>query len=106
MYNLRSSDCSERFGFYYVNITDPARPRTPKLSAEYYRELVANRELPSDPRFIDPAVSSNKCNASSSSNKSSSSDSSSKKYEEFVYTGSRMFHQRKRKEGIIKKKIP
>lgn len=47
---------SERFGFYYVNITDPARPRTPKLSAQYYRQLIDNRELPQDERFKDPAV--------------------------------------------------
>ncbi|XP_063375634.1 myrosinase 1-like isoform X3 [Cydia amplana] len=47
---------SERFGFYYVDITDPARPRTPKLSVEYYRQLTATRELPQDDRFKDPAI--------------------------------------------------
>ncbi|XP_041974950.1 myrosinase 1-like isoform X2 [Aricia agestis] len=47
---------SERFGFYYVNITDPARPRTPKLSAEYYKQLIANRELPQDDKFKAPSI--------------------------------------------------
>lgn len=46
----------EPFGFYHVDITDPDLPRTPKLSADYYRQLVANRELPQDERFKDPAV--------------------------------------------------
>nr|BAM18283.1 glycoside hydrolases [Papilio xuthus] len=46
---------SERFGLYYVDITDPARPRTPKLSVEYFKQLIANRELPQDDRFKDPA---------------------------------------------------
>ncbi|XP_026320224.1 myrosinase 1-like isoform X2 [Hyposmocoma kahamanoa] len=45
----------ERFGVYYVDITQPDRPRTPKLSAEYYRALVATRELPQDERFFDQA---------------------------------------------------
>nr|XP_039253969.1 uncharacterized protein LOC120331019 [Styela clava] len=31
---------TERFGLYYVNFSDPARPRTPKASAEYYKSLV------------------------------------------------------------------
>ncbi|XP_033746871.1 LOW QUALITY PROTEIN: uncharacterized protein LOC117332095 [Pecten maximus] len=31
---------SERFGLHYVNFSDPARPRTPKASARYYRQLI------------------------------------------------------------------
>ncbi|XP_047510000.1 myrosinase 1-like [Pieris napi] len=46
---------SERFGFYHVDITDPARPRTAKLSAEYYKKLIANRELPQDAQFKKPS---------------------------------------------------
>ncbi|GBP28177.1 Myrosinase 1 [Eumeta japonica] len=47
---------SERFGFYYVNITDPNLPRTPKLSVEYFKQLIANRELPQDDRFKEPSL--------------------------------------------------
>ncbi|XP_045494857.1 myrosinase 1-like isoform X1 [Colias croceus] len=47
---------SERFGFYHVDITDPNRPRTPKLSVEYYKKLIANRELPQDDRFKEPST--------------------------------------------------
>ncbi|XP_068626681.1 myrosinase 1-like isoform X1 [Battus philenor] len=46
---------SERFGLYHVDIEDPNRPRTPKLSVEYYKQLIANRELPQDERFKDPS---------------------------------------------------
>ncbi|XP_050681332.1 myrosinase 1-like isoform X1 [Leptidea sinapis] len=46
---------SERFGFYYVDITDPERPRTAKLSAEYYKKLLATRELPQDEHFLPPS---------------------------------------------------
>jgi hypothetical protein len=31
---------SERFGLHYVNFSDPVRPRTPKLSAAYYRSII------------------------------------------------------------------
>lgn len=48
----------ERFGFYHVDIKDPALPRTPKLSAEYFRQLLSTRELPQiKDRFMDPSVS-------------------------------------------------
>ncbi|KOB70293.1 Glucosidase [Operophtera brumata] len=47
---------NERFGFYYVDITRPDRPRIAKLSAQYYRQLTATRELPQDERFIEPSV--------------------------------------------------
>ncbi|XP_061385959.1 myrosinase 1-like [Danaus plexippus] len=46
---------SERFGLYHVDITDPNLPRTPKLSAEYYKQLCETKEIPQDERFKDPA---------------------------------------------------
>ncbi|XP_048488631.1 myrosinase 1 isoform X2 [Plutella xylostella] len=46
---------SERFGLYHVNITDPALPRTAKLSADYFKQLIANRELPKDDKYKEPA---------------------------------------------------
>ncbi|CAG9138714.1 unnamed protein product, partial [Plutella xylostella] len=46
---------SERFGLYHVNITDPALPRTAKLSADYFKQLIVNREIPKDDRFKEPA---------------------------------------------------
>lgn len=30
----------EKFGLHYVNFSDPARPRIPKLSALFYRNLI------------------------------------------------------------------
>ncbi|XP_069110088.1 lactase/phlorizin hydrolase-like [Argopecten irradians] len=33
---------SERFGLHYVDFTNPKRPRTPKSSARYYRQLIQN----------------------------------------------------------------
>ena len=33
---------SERFGLYYVNFTDPDRPRIPKESAKYYTSIIKN----------------------------------------------------------------
>ncbi|XP_049879412.1 myrosinase 1-like isoform X1 [Pectinophora gossypiella] len=47
---------SERFGFYHVDITHPDLPRTPKLSAEYYKQLIANRELPQDAHFFEDST--------------------------------------------------
>ena len=31
---------SERFGLHYVNFSDPDRPRTPKASARFFRDLI------------------------------------------------------------------
>ncbi|XP_025836755.1 myrosinase 1-like [Agrilus planipennis] len=36
---------AHRFGLYYVDLTDPQRPRTPKRSALYYKEIVRTRQL-------------------------------------------------------------
>lgn len=33
---------SERFGLHYVNFSDPARPRTPKASARFLRDLISD----------------------------------------------------------------
>lgn len=33
---------SEHFGLHYVNFSDPERPRTPKLSAAYFRSIIEN----------------------------------------------------------------
>lgn len=51
----------ERFGLYHVNITDPALSRTAKLSADYFKQLIANRELPKDDKYKEPAVSPFNC---------------------------------------------
>ncbi|KAK6190480.1 hypothetical protein SNE40_002342 [Patella caerulea] len=37
-----SSGYSLRFGVYYVNFTDPARPRTPRKSVDFLRNLFSN----------------------------------------------------------------
>lgn len=34
---------SERFGLHYVNFSDPAKPRTPKASALWYKTLIADK---------------------------------------------------------------
>ncbi|XP_021358662.1 lactase-phlorizin hydrolase-like, partial [Mizuhopecten yessoensis] len=48
-----SMGSSERFGLHYVDFTDPARPRTPKVSARYYRQLIEeNGFLEHEPRPI------------------------------------------------------
>ena len=31
---------TERFGLHYVNFSDPARPRTPKASARWYKQVI------------------------------------------------------------------
>lgn len=35
-----------RFGIHHVNFDDPKRPRTPKTSAQVYKEIVANNGFP------------------------------------------------------------
>jgi beta-glucosidase/6-phospho-beta-glucosidase/beta-galactosidase len=36
----------ERFGLYFVDFDDPKRPRKKKQSAEYFKRMIANWELP------------------------------------------------------------
>lgn len=33
---------SERFGLHFVNFSDPSRPRVPKASARFFRDLIIN----------------------------------------------------------------
>jgi len=33
---------TEKFGMYHVNFSDPDLPRTPKLSANWYKQLIKN----------------------------------------------------------------
>lgn len=37
---------SEYFGLHAVDMTDPERPRTPKASASFYRELILRNGFP------------------------------------------------------------
>ncbi|XP_054264181.1 myrosinase 1-like isoform X2 [Macrosteles quadrilineatus] len=41
-------DCgyTEKFGLYHVDFEDPARPRTPKKSAKFYKDFLQTRCLP------------------------------------------------------------
>jgi hypothetical protein len=32
---------TEKFGLYYVNFSDPLRPRVPKASVQWYRDVIA-----------------------------------------------------------------
>ena len=36
----------ERFGLHYVNFSDPARPRTPKESSKFYRQVILDNGFP------------------------------------------------------------
>jgi lactase-phlorizin hydrolase len=40
---------SEIFGIHYVNFSDPQRPRTPKLSASAFREIILRNGFPQHP---------------------------------------------------------
>lgn len=40
---------SEYFGLHYVNMSDSERPRTPKASAAFYRELILRNGFPEEP---------------------------------------------------------
>ncbi|XP_052128312.1 myrosinase 1 [Frankliniella occidentalis] len=37
-----------KFGLYQVDFTDPQRPRTPKMSAAFYKKLIETRKVPKD----------------------------------------------------------
>ncbi|KAI8492837.1 hypothetical protein Bbelb_294340 [Branchiostoma belcheri] len=37
---------TERFGLHYVDFNDPNRPRTPKQSASFYKDVIANNGFP------------------------------------------------------------
>ena len=37
---------SERFGVHFVDFTDPARPRTPKASATYLKQVFEDNGFP------------------------------------------------------------
>ncbi|XP_067010250.2 myrosinase 1-like [Anabrus simplex] len=43
-----NSGYTEKFGVYYVNFTDPARPRIPKASSQFLKEIIQTREIPQD----------------------------------------------------------
>lgn len=43
---------AEKFGMHYVNFSDPERPRTPKLSAVFYNQLIK------DNGFLEDAATS------------------------------------------------
>ena len=43
---------AEKFGMHYVNFSDPSRPRTPKLSALFYNQVIK------DNGFLENAVTS------------------------------------------------
>lgn len=42
-----------RFGINHVDFNRPDRPRTPKLSSEMFRQIVANRQLPAESSTAD-----------------------------------------------------
>ena len=43
---------TEQFGIHYVNFSDPERPRKPKLSAQFYKALIADNGF--KPGFTQP----------------------------------------------------
>ncbi|XP_065348184.1 myrosinase 1-like [Cloeon dipterum] len=40
---------TERFGLYHVDFNDPLRPRTPKSSATFYKQVIADNGFPAPP---------------------------------------------------------
>lgn len=49
---------TERFGLHYVDFNNPARPRTPKASARFMRDLITANGFPPDhtPTVPPPVV--------------------------------------------------
>lgn len=45
---------TEPFGLYHVNVSDPARPRTPKASADYYRSVIEDNGFPDKTVRVSP----------------------------------------------------
>lgn len=39
---------THKFGLYHVDFTDPKRPRTPKMSSVFFKQLIATRRVPRD----------------------------------------------------------
>ncbi|KAK3933253.1 Lactase-phlorizin hydrolase [Frankliniella fusca] len=39
---------AHKFGLHYVDFSDPNRPRTPKMSAAFYKKLIRDRKVPKD----------------------------------------------------------
>lgn len=37
---------TEKFGIYYVDFDDPQRPRVPKDSSRFYKQVILNRGFP------------------------------------------------------------
>jgi lactase-phlorizin hydrolase len=50
----------EKFGIFYVNFSDPARPRNAKDSATVYREIIRTRQIPT--RYPQYSYDTQECN--------------------------------------------
>ena len=46
---LNCNKFSLKFGVHYVDFTDPERPRTPKASAAYLKEIISNNGFVENP---------------------------------------------------------
>lgn len=49
IYN-RAEGYTQRFGVHYVNFSDPARPRIPKLSQGFLKQLFVDNGFPPPPQ--------------------------------------------------------
>lgn len=43
-----TNDFRSKFGLYSVDFTDPSLPRTPKSSVEEVKQIITNRQLPTE----------------------------------------------------------